>query len=66
MTTELYMILWLLFATGIWYSFKENGKLQYAQGMTDAIEMLHNGELKYRITHNRDGEDDIEIKIKGG
>ena len=39
--------------------------MQYAQGISDAIEMHHTGELVYKITHNKDGEDDIEIKIKG-
>jgi|TARA_B110000858_G_scaffold108255_1_gene123740 hypothetical protein len=66
MTTELYVVLWLIFLAGTWYSFRENGKMQYAQGISDAIEMHHTGELVYKITHNKDGEDDIEIKIKGG
>ena len=63
---ELYIILWLLLFGGIYYSYREHGKLEYARGMSDAICMHHTGELEYKITKNNDGEEDIEIKINGG
>jgi hypothetical protein len=63
---ELYIVLWLLLAAGIYYSYKEHGKLQYARGMSDAICMHHKGELIYKITKNSDGEEDIDIRINGG
>ena len=65
MTEELYMVLWLLFAAGVWYSYKEYGKQQYANGMTDAISMHSDGLLEYEIVRDKKGNNDIEIRIKG-
>ena len=63
---NLYIALWALLATVIYYSYKQYGKRQYAEGMTDAICMHNSGELKYKITVDNNGNEDIEIKINGG
>jgi len=63
MINELYIVLWLLLMGAVWYFFRENGRLQYAKGMSDAIEMHSNGALQYKITKNKFGADGIEIKI---
>ena len=63
---EIYIVLWVLLAGGIYYSFKQHGKNQYNEGMSDAICMHHTGELQYRIVKSKNGEDKVQIKIKGG
>jgi len=66
MTTEIYILLWLLIAAGIGYAFKQYGELQHAQGITDAITMHHDKKLQYRITKDKSGKEHIEVKINGG
>ena len=61
-----YILLWVAFAIGIYYSFKEYGKSQYNEGMADAVCMHHSGSLVYKIVTDANGEEDIEIKINGG
>ena len=61
-----YIFLWVAFAIGIYYSFKEYGKSQYNEGMADAVCMHHSGSLVYKIVTDANGEEDIEIKINGG
>ena len=61
-----YIFLWVAFAIGIYYSFKEYGKSQYNEGMADAVCMHHTGSLVYKIVTDANGEEDIEIKINGG
>jgi hypothetical protein len=34
--------------------------------MSDAICMHHTGELQYRVVKSKNGEDKIQIKVKGG
>ena len=63
---EIYIVMWVLLAGGIYYSFKQHGKNQYNEGMSDAICMHHTGELEYRVVLNKDGEKDVQIKINGG
>ncbi len=63
---DLYIILWIILATGIYYSFKQYGKRQYGEGMTDAICMHNEGKLKYKVTIDKNGHEDIEIQINGG
>jgi hypothetical protein len=62
----LYILLWIIFLLGVFYTFKEHGRNKYNQGMSDAICMHHTGTLKYKITPNKNGEEDIEIEINGG
>ena len=63
---DLYIILWAILAGGIYYSFKKHGENQYNEGMSDAICMHHTGELQYRIVKSKNGEDKIQINVKGG
>jgi hypothetical protein len=63
---ELYIVLWAILAGGIYYSFKEYGKRQYGEGMTDAICMHNEGTLKYKVIIDANGHEDIEIQVKGG
>jgi len=63
---DLFLAIWIVIIAGILYSFKQYGYKQYAEGMSDAINMHHSGALQYRIVTDKDGNDDIEIKINGG
>ena len=63
---DLFLGTWVVIIAGILYSFKQYGNKQYAEGMSDAINMHHSGALQYRIVTDKDGNDDIEIKINGG
>ena len=63
---EMYVVLWIVLAAGIYYSFREHGKNQYNEGMSDAVCMHHTGELEYKVVRNNNGEEDVQIKIKGG
>ena len=62
---NVYLIIWIVLAVGIYYSYIEHGKKQYANGMSDAISLHKDGLLKYKVTKNHKGKDDIEIKIRG-
>jgi hypothetical protein len=63
---ELFLVIWIIIIAGILYSFKQYGNKQYADGMSDAINMHSTGALKYRIVTDKNGDNDIEIKINGG
>lgn len=66
MISEIYILLWLLIATGIGYAFKQYGELQHAQGITDAIHMHYRKELEYKITKDKFGKEHLQVKINGG
>jgi hypothetical protein len=61
-----YLFIWIGLIIGVFYSYKEYGRLQYAEGMSDAICMHHTGSLVYKVVTDENGEEDIEIKINGG
>jgi|TARA_R110000744_G_scaffold186412_1_gene305826 hypothetical protein len=61
-----YLLLWALVMGAVFYTYKEHGRNQYNEGMSDAICMHHTGTLKYDVILNEDGEEDLEIKINGG
>ena len=63
---NIYLVIWIILAIGIYYSYRQYGKRQYAEGMTDAICMHNAGELIYKVTIDNNGLEDIEIKINGG
>ena len=48
---EMYVVLWIVLAAGIYYSFREHGKNQYNEGMSDAVCMHHTGELEYKVVN---------------
>ena len=50
---EMYVVLWIVLAAGIYYSFREHGKNQYNEGMSDAVCMHHTGELEYKVVRNK-------------
>ena len=63
--SHLYILLWSVISIGIYFAYKKHGQNEYAEGMADAIVMLHTGALTYKIIINEDGEEEFEIKING-
>jgi hypothetical protein len=65
MTIEVFILYNVLMLIGGWVILRRHGDKEYGDGITDAVQLHHEGKLTYTSYLADEGHEMLDIKIQG-